>query len=78
MNLIQKVTADCSRDDCSISTGSGVSTCVAWQPTYDRNGNRTDRGDPNSHTTNVSCRTCRRSWTASTRFNETTISENAR
>lgn len=78
MNKIQQITKDCPREDCSITGGnSGISTCVGWTPTYDKNGKRTDKGDPNSFTTSYQCSTCKRAWSATTRYGETTITEHS-
>lgn len=74
MNLIPELTKNCQREDCSIVGGScGVSTLVAWTPTYDKHGNRTDRGDPNTFTTTYKCVTCGASWSATTQYGETKI-----
>ncbi len=73
MNLIQGATKDCNRSDCNITERSGVSTLVAWTPTYDKLGNRTDRGDPNSYTSELRCSKCGQQWSVVTRFGETTI-----
>lgn len=74
MNTIQKLTKDCPREDCSISGGDyGVSTCMGWTPTYDKNGNRTDRGDPNSYTTSYACSACGKRWSVTTQYGQTNI-----
>ena len=74
MSLIPELTKDCPREDCSITGGnSGVSTCMGWTPTYDKRGNRTDRGDPNSFTTSYLCSVCGAQWSATTQYGETKI-----
>lgn len=74
MNIIAEVTKDCPRQDCSISMpNSAFVTALAYMPTYDRNGNRTDRGDPNTTTRSLSCTTCGKSWIARTQYGETTV-----
>lgn len=73
MNTISEVTKDCTREDCSITGGFGTSTCMAWTPTYDKNGNQTDRGDPNIHSSSLKCLTCGASWWLRTQYGETTI-----
>lgn len=73
MNVIQEMTKDCPREDCTLTSGLSTSTGLAWSPTYDKSGNRTDRGDPNYHNTEYRCSKCGASWIASTRFNETKI-----
>jgi len=75
MNTIAEVTKDCPREDCSITDfgGVGTSTCMGWMPTYDKHGNRTDRGDPNIHSSALKCYTCGASWSISTQYGETTI-----
>lgn len=76
MNMIAEVTKDCPREDCSISGGdSGVSTCVGWSPTYDKHGNRTDCGDPNTFTSELRCSKCGASWIISTQYGKTTITQ---
>jgi hypothetical protein len=75
MSLIAKLTKDCQREDCQIIGGnSSVSTYIAWTPTYDKSGKRTDRGDPNWSTTSYSCITCRAGWSVTRHYDETTIS----
>jgi YD repeat-containing protein len=65
----------CTHDpsECRLSSSGGTSTAMAWFPTYDGNGNRIGRGDPNIHTSQVSCSTCRMAWIESTQYGETTI-----
>lgn len=73
MNAFQEATKDCQRDDCSLSAIGGVVTCLAWTPTYDKNGARTDRGDPNIHSSRLVCSTCGRRWSVQTQYGETTV-----
>lgn len=73
MNAFQKATADCDRPDCKLVDRGGVSTLMAWTPTYDKNGNRTDRGDPNIRHSTIQCLTCNREWDAKTQYGETTV-----
>jgi hypothetical protein len=65
---------DCERDaaECRITNLGGMSTMLGWSPTYDGDGNRTDRGNPNSLTEWWHCRTCNRRWSSKTKFGETT------
>lgn len=65
----------CDRDpsQCRISSLGGTSTAVAWSPTYDGDGKRTDAGDPNIHIEEWRCGTCRKRWATSTRYDQTTI-----
>lgn len=73
MNRIQELTKDCPRDDCLIyDSMGGTSTCMGWQPSYDKQGNRTDRGDPNIHTTSSRCVTCGAEWVFRIQYGETT------
>lgn len=74
MTVIEQVTKDCQRDDCRIAMGGGTSTLMGWTPTYDRHGKQIG-SDPNTHTQEVSCLTCRRQWIATTRSGETSIKE---
>ena len=48
-------------------------TLVAWTPTYDKNGDRTDKGDPNSYSQDAICETCGDKWHITTRYGETAI-----
>jgi len=70
---IARCTKDCPREDCAIIDLGGASTCMGWTPTYDKHGNRTDRGDPNIHSNGLKCTTCGASWFASTQYGKTTI-----
>ena len=72
-NIVAAITKDCNRKDCLISFGAGMSTLLAWSPAYDRVGNRTDNGDPNTHTQDAHCSTCHRRWTIKTQFGKSTI-----
>lgn len=75
-NIVARCTKDCEREDCSISGGAyGFSTCMGWTPTYDKHGNRTDRGDPNTHTTSMRCASCGKQWAITTQYGETTVKE---
>ncbi len=74
MNLSQELTKECQRDACQLTgLDSGTSTCIGWMPTYDKHGNRTDRGDPNIFTQSIKCLTCGASWSVQTRRDERTI-----
>jgi hypothetical protein len=73
MNLFQRATKDCTRSDCQLVSSGGFSTCMGYMPTYDKNGTRTDRGDPNIHSSSLHCMTCGNRWHISTQYNETTI-----
>lgn len=74
MNVIQEATKECPRDDCSITnSGMGVSTCLGWTPSYDKLGNRTDRGDPNTHSSELRCSRCGQRWTVVRKYDETKI-----
>lgn len=60
--------------ECSFSFYGGMSTCMAYYPTYDKHGNETSK-DPNTHTSNVRCNTCNREWHIARCRGETTITE---
>ena len=76
VNNIHEATKDCLRDDCSISAvGPSRSTLMAWTPTYDKHGNRIDRGDPNIHSTTMRCWTCGSEWLLSTQYGETKVTK---
>ncbi len=70
--MIKELTKDCERDDCRLWSSGGVSTCMGWTPTYDKHGNQTD-DDPNTHSSQWKCSSCRREWLVSTRRGERTI-----
>lgn len=73
-NLISDLTKDCPREDCSIYGGNcSTRTCLAWTPTYDKHGNRTDRGDPNTSATSYRCATCNVEWIVRTQYGESTV-----
>lgn len=70
---ISELTKDCPREDCRINDSmSGMSTSMAWTPTYDKAGKRLDRGDPNTVTTSSRCMTCGVEWIFRTQYGETT------
>lgn len=78
MNKIQQITKDCPREDCSLSSRGGISTCLGWVPTYDKAGKRTDRGDPNTHTESYYCSSCRSGWFVSTQYGVSKITKDER
>lgn len=63
---IAALTKDCSSEECRISFEGGVTTTMAWYPTYDKRGNQI-AADPNTTTSFASCSTCRKSWSISSR-----------
>lgn len=73
MKLIAQLTGDCPREDCAVQEGGSTSTCLGWTPTYDKRGERTDRGNPNSMRTSFRCSTCGKEWAAYTQYDETTF-----
>jgi hypothetical protein len=75
LTAFQKATEHCEREDCSLSATHVASTCLTWTPTYNKQGERTDKGDPNTYTNTIECSTCNRKWEAATLYNETTIKE---
>jgi hypothetical protein len=75
---VVKLTEGCPREDCSISFGAGMSTCMAWTPmmiapTYNKKGERTDQGDPNIHTSSAVCSACGKRWSICQQRGETTV-----
>jgi hypothetical protein len=48
-------------------------TCMGWTPTYDKNGARTDAGDPNITTHGFKCGTCGKTWSVSIQYGDTKI-----
>ena len=75
MNAIQQATKDCQRTDCSLTDSGGVSTCMDWTPTYDKEGFRTGRGDPNITSWSIRCSTCKREWGAREQYGTVTVTE---
>jgi hypothetical protein len=80
MNYIAECTKNCPREDCSITcsiTGGDMwfSTLMGWIPTYDKNGNRTDPGDPNIRSTEVRCSVCEKHWRISEQYGDVTVTE---
>lgn len=73
MNIIAKLTKDCPREDCSVQCGGSTVTLLGWTPLYDKQGNRTDSGDPNTTTSGYRCHACGRSWSVMTQYGETRI-----
>lgn len=78
MSIIPQLTQDCPREDCAIQDRGSTSTLLAWSPTYDKNGNRIDKGDPNTRTTKYIRRSCYREWYVSTQYGESKITERKR
>ena len=71
---ISELTKDCPRADCRIHESlGGASTLLAWEPTYDKYGNRVDKGDPNECTSSMRCSTCGVGWILRTQFGETKV-----
>jgi hypothetical protein len=68
------MTKDCPREDCSIQSGISTMTCMGWTPTYDKSGNRTDRGDPNIEATAYRCAKCGDEWTVRTQYGVSVVS----
>lgn len=71
--LIEKMTKDCQREDCSLTDHGTTSTCMGFTPTYDKRGNRSDAGDPNITTTEWRCSKCPKRWVARTQYGKTEI-----
>lgn len=63
----------CTRDDCNLSYGLSMSTCMGFSPSYNRRGERTDGGDPNITTTTYRCSTCKKTFVH--RYSERDIDE---
>lgn len=55
----------CERNDCRISFGYAETTCLGWNPVYDRNGALLNQ-NPNKTSRVVSCSACQRRWRVST------------
>lgn len=55
------ITPDCNREDCRVSQGPTMTTCIGWSPVYDKYGKILNK-DPNKSTTQMSCLTCGKTW----------------
>lgn len=55
------ITPDCDRDDCRVSMGATMTTCMGWSPVFDKHGKMLNK-DPNTSTTQMSCLTCGKTW----------------
>jgi hypothetical protein len=66
--IVKAATKDCQQADCAVTVRATGSTMLGSTPQYDRNGNRTNKGNPNSVTHDVHCQRCDRSWTAHTQY----------
>jgi hypothetical protein len=71
VNIIQKVTEGCDREDCRIVAGQETSTNERWQPEYNKKGRLMTR-DPSTRTRICQCLSCGREWTVKTRLDEIT------
>lgn len=62
------VTMLCERQDCSIKIQRGEETTMGWLGrTYDRQGKRTDGGNPNRADFAARCERCSKSWAVRTK-----------
>ena len=62
--IAQEVAKSCTAENCSIKIRKGEETTMGWHgPEYDKNGIRTDPGDPNRRDFHVDCRQCGKKWT---------------
>ena len=64
-SVIKKLTAVCSREDCSLTEGASTTTCMYFPTTYDKYGRITNK-DYNTTTTGWSCNACGKRWTVKT------------
>jgi hypothetical protein len=65
---------ECSREDCQFAYGGRTTTCMYFQPVYDKNGVNINP-DANTTTFEVSCGSCGRMWVGKTCMGETTYEE---
>jgi hypothetical protein len=63
--------------DCRFTFRDGVSTAMAYYPTYDKDGNEVSK-DPNIYTSKAYCSVCNRTWNVITSQGETTFKEIAK
>lgn len=60
--------------ECRFTYGPTMSTCVYYEPVFDKYGNNLNP-DMNSHTTTVRCSVCHRSWNLTTKGKTSTFQE---
>lgn len=61
MNIIKRLTKGCT-GDCAISNQGSSTTCMYWEPVYDRTGKVINGEDPNIITSYYKCSFCDISW----------------
>lgn len=60
---------ECKSEDCRLHIGRSTTTCMYFQPIYDKRGNNTNP-DRNITTTEVHCSSCGKSWVVKQRGGE--------
>ena len=65
---------ECPREDCKFTIFGGETTCMGFEPIYDKNGVNIN---PDRNTTyfTVNCLSCGKMWVGRTRLDETTYGE---
>lgn len=58
---IQEMTKSCPREDCRLVDRGSMTTLLAWNPTYDKNG-ILQTEDPNDTIQTMECVTCGKRW----------------
>jgi ribosomal protein S27E len=65
---------ECPRKDCKFSISSQMTTCMYFQPIYDKNGVNINP-DANTTSFKVNCLSCGKLWVGKSRLDETTYDE---
>jgi hypothetical protein len=71
--MFRAISKDCNKE-CRFTTGMSMTTAMYFPPVYDKNGENLNP-DGNITSQSVMCNTCKKKWTASTQFGETTYNE---
>lgn len=70
-SIAKEVCKTCAAGDCSIRVQRGEETTMGWHgPEYDKDGNRTDRGNPNRQDFHVRCDHCGSKWTVRAKYEQ--------
>lgn len=60
--------------DCRFRISGGVTTCMYFEPVYDKHGNNVNP-DGNTTTGTIQCDVCNRWWQYKTQYSKTTFTE---
>lgn len=71
--MFREISKNCDKE-CRFTKGLSMTTMAYYPPVYDKNGVNVNP-DGNTTTCTVTCSTCNKKWTTSTRYGETTYEE---